>query len=728
MARISKRYTDDFAAKKKNVENWQQYFWDNIQRFHAMTRSVAKTQLTQIDRSILKAQQKPDIEFNMQEASVTRALAECALYEPDPAVRAAPGMLVEQFTPQLLQTMKVIEAHLRAIFSDSMNDSLPYQVFSDLFYGGFSVIRVFREWASSMSFEQNIHIERAFSPTLCFFDPLARKSHKGDGRFAGSQYAMSAQEFTDVYGSKNIGGMKFIRSQSAVGDLNWSYKSQSEDIVIVADYAEKRWKEEKIVKLSNGQSMTDKKYQKFLEEWNAKETLELPPQPTGRTRKADISTIHNFVICETGILDHEETDLEYFETVFVDGNSKMIFENDQESQFTKPLCLHSQGVQKLMTFTGQSLANEIENRVQSKYMSPIAAINPDYDEAWKNPQKADMLLYNHVDPQNPSTPLPPPQIINQPPIPMELLNTIRLCEEMSNMILGTFSPGSDLKRADESGIAVARLSMLSNQSIMPYVIGYINSVNHIGKMIIDLIPKTYQSPRSLPVMSAEGQREYIAINSPSGISMDYDPTFLEVVIDARTSFALQKEISLNAVTRLMSASEGFAAFINQQGLMTLIDNLDIRGLEQLKVAAQQYVEQQQQQQQQAQEQQQAQQQQQEQMQALSAQMAQNKAQFEIQNDQLRLMAAKLELVGKEKEISAPTANEVKVMQIKSDEQIKAGQLALNEKIADDNFVQIIANVQNDKLANQLQTEKVDAENTRTAVESAVRIAEHLKGK
>lgn len=68
------------------------------------------------------------------------------------------------------------------------------------------------------------------------------------------------------------------------------------------------------------------------------------------------------------------------------------------------------------------------------------------------------------------------------------------------------------------------------------------------------------------------------------------------------------------------------------------------------------------------------------------------------------------------------------MQIQSDEQIKAGQLALNEKIADDNFVKTIAQVQNDQLDNQLKYERLDAENARTTVESAVKIAEHLKGK
>ena len=81
-------------------------------------------------------------------------------------------------------------------------------------------------------------MERAFDPTLCVFDPLARDSHKGDGRFCGEQ-AMTRKEFEDEFGSKITENMKFTRSLS---EFDWSFQNEQEEIVLVCDYYEKQCK------------------------------------------------------------------------------------------------------------------------------------------------------------------------------------------------------------------------------------------------------------------------------------------------------------------------------------------------------------------------------------------------------------------------------------------------------------------------------------------------------
>ena len=113
---------------KFNIEQSSQYFKDNNARYNYFLNFVFNTSLTSQDKTKLNTLQKPTIEFNILEALVSRLRGEFAKQEPGVVVRAADGVPVERLTPEFLQTMDVIEAHIREIFFDASNDSLEYKV------------------------------------------------------------------------------------------------------------------------------------------------------------------------------------------------------------------------------------------------------------------------------------------------------------------------------------------------------------------------------------------------------------------------------------------------------------------------------------------------------------------------------------------------------------------------------------------------------------------------
>ncbi len=82
--------------------------------------------------------------------------------------------------------------------------------------------------------------------------------------------------------------------------------------------------------------------------------------------------------------------------------------------------------------------------------------------------------------------------------------------------------------------------------------------------------------------------------------MNYDAMSLDVKVEAGVNFAVQKQISLETIIQLMQTSESFAAFINTKGLGILLDNIDIRGIEGLRQAASEFMQETEQKQQQAQ--------------------------------------------------------------------------------------------------------------------------------
>jgi hypothetical protein len=708
---LAKTHTDRLRELKKKVEESQEYFRENVRRFEKFMRFVFKSSLSDDEASTLADLGKPTIEFNILEAFISRLRGEFAKQAPNLTVRAADGVPISMLTREFIETIDVIESHLRAVFFDGANDMLDYNTYSDLLAGGFSVSRVSTEYVNEKSFEQNIVVERVFDPTLTFFDPLARKSHKGDGKYCGEIYPMTKDRFEDEFGENASKEMTFTRS---LGNFDWSFLNDREKIVLVADYYEKKTRKETIIKLTNGHSVTKKEYEKFIKQWEEDGNIEQPPLPL-QERKTLIEYICRYRFCETGILDYVETDYKYLPLVFIDGNSVVMKEGGTYTQMTRPFVYHAEGVQRLKNFAGQTLACELENTVSHKFIAAIESIPNDYKEAWQNIQKPDTLLYNHFyDPQNPNVTLPPPREVMRTPIPPEISSTFSATDQMTQNILGSYDNSQGVNQAQMSGIAFARSAIQSNNSSMPYIVGFIKGLNRIAQIIVDLIPKYYRTPRSLPILLPNGKRSYKEINKKGAIYMNFDPNSLQVKVEAGVNFAMQKEIALQTIIAMTQANQGFAQFFNEEGLPTLLENIDIRGIDQLKAKAEEWMKKQKQQQ--AQQMQMAQQQQQQEM-----QQAQQQAQLQAQQQQMQMAAMK-------KELQSPSQTEVEQMYIQQKSQTDAASIAIKARDSETKFLETLNKIQNADMQLELDAAKLVAENERSAVDAVLQVSEHISKK
>ncbi len=264
------------------------------------------------------------------------------------------------------------------------------------------------------------------------------------------------------------------------------------------------------------------------------------------------------------LLDVLETDFKYLPLVFVDGNSVNIKDGGSYTQMTRPYVYHAMGIQRLKNLAGQSLGNELENTIQHKFVVALESIPSDYQTAYQNVQKADTLIYNHfLDTNNPTVTLPPPREIVRTPIPPQIMEAFRTSDEMTQVILGSYDGAAGQNNGQMSGIAFARSAMQSNTASLPFMCGLYKAFDRVGNIVVDLIPKYYRTPRSLPVLLPDGKREYFEINKKGSLYMNYDPNSLQVKVEMGVNFAMQKEIALQTIIALSQASPTFAQFFNQ---------------------------------------------------------------------------------------------------------------------------------------------------------------------
>lgn len=608
----------DLASIKKDIESAWNYFSRNYKRYNHFYKFVFETSLSQEQREILRKLGKPDIEFNICEAYISRLRGEFSKQEPSIDVHPAEGMRLGRIDDNYLKLVEVIQAHLNEIFFECNNDEFTYDIYSDTLAGGFSVAEVSTDYVSERSFLQKICIEKVKYPTLCGFDPLAKESHKGDGRYCFKLFPMTKEEFEIEYGKDKAKHFNFTRS---VESFNWSYINNDQEIVLLADYYCKVQEKVTLVRLANDEELTLAEYnQKYIRDWDS---IEQAPVILEK-RKSTKTRIDRYRICQEEVLSHDETFYPMLPLIFIDGNSVMIqnTEGGQLEQLTRPYIYHAEGIQELHNYAGQAVGQELLTMPQQRFMIPVEGIPKQYEKVYQQPQLPAFMPYNQVDPKNPQNRLDPPQVIARPPSPPIIWDTFVQTPQLSQGILGTYDAILGINGQEISGKAIQQGAMQSNASAIPYLMGYIKGIERCAQVIIHLLPLIYVTPRSIPIRLPNGKRDFQIINKPypkedkqakllaqaqeAGMSLgnelpeeknqeqeefepaimfNYNPHDLNVRITPGVNSQVQKQLAMEQLTSLMQASPVFAEFMNRQGLPVLIENLEIQGVEGLKQMA-----------------------------------------------------------------------------------------------------------------------------------------------
>jgi len=703
----------DLASIKCDIEESYEYFKKNYDRFNDFYRFVCVSTLSQSELDKLKALGKPPLTFNITEAFVSRQRAEFMGQEPAITIRVAPGLNPTQLKPDFYAMMDLLEAHMRESLNNPKNDQTAYQLYSDLLIGGFSAAEVFPEYCSDMSIEQELTFKRSYNPCMVGFDPLAQESHKGDGEYCFKVYPMLLSDFKRRFNAKNIKGMVFSNN---LDKFNWAYENGSKRLVLVADYYRKTYKDTKIYKLADGQTLTKAQYATFIEKWLMSGNPAVPPAIVDE-RKTRIVSIDRWVVCQNEMLEHTQTDFRLLPLVFVDGNSVKIQTSASAAyeQWTRSYVYNVRSTQKLKDFAGQTMAAEIENMMMSKLLAPLEGIpdDEDYKDGYRNFQQANVIVYNAFKSDNPEIPVQPPREIQRTQTPQVVLDAFHGADALMQMILGSYDlqPGI---QSDVSGESIKQGSLHTSQGAQPYLMGYIRGLNRVAEIMLDLIPKYYKTTRTIPIRTPDGKRDYIVINNPDdpqSVMMDYDPHSLEVVVEAGPNIGTQRQMALEQLTTAAKVLPSFAQFLDQEGGEIIIDNMDLKGGERLKAMYGTFMQNMKGQTQQ------------------KSQMAQQMMQLEMQEKQADIMstttkaqAEKAKVDNQESQFIADYLQDEQ--QHMRDFKAKAAEIAIKNKVADADLLMAKVALDNEQVNQLLQAEKIDAEKARTSVDLAIELSKH----
>lgn len=698
---------------KTNIENAYQGFEDNYETYTRWRNFIFVDTLSDGSKSVNNQIQRPNVQFNIIEAYLSRLVGEVSKNEPCPQISSSDDYVPEdeQQAQIQVQQIELLEGYARHLLQEANKSGLQTFMLRDTFSGGMTSVKIMTDYISSTSMLQDLKIMQTYDQTLVGFDLLATKPDKSDGDFCFEITPMRFEDFKREFPSVDSSDMRFSSGflpmksgQGHLGPFNWSYKVGNDKIILVCDYYEKIKTKETLVQLTNKKTMLKKDMKEYLTKWDkGGEFYPMQAPSIALKRKTETAKIVRHRLIQNKIIKTEQTDFINLPIKYIDGNS-IVTKDDRTGschQMTRPFFYNAEGAQRLKNFSLQCLCDELENMRPAQIIASLESIPEQYIDAYREPKNTTTLVYYQFKDGNPQVPLNPPVIAERSPIPPAILEASVMADTLIQNILGASNVSNvPMTDAEMSGKAIQEVLAAGVSTARPYVSNYCIGLQSVLQDIIDLMPKYHATERSLPIITRDGKRSAVMINTQGGIAMDYEPGAFKVKVEMASSFGVQQSKALQQVTALAHAIPRFGEFINDACLDLVTGSLEIRDKEEYQRRASMWLQEQQKLKQMAMQQAQ----QQPNMEQMAMQVAQQQVQAEHQVGMARVSQA-------QQATDAKTALELQKIELEREK--------LRVEVA-----KIISEMRVDEQKLGIEQQKADDDRITTVLDAAIKTSEH----
>ena len=464
-----------------------------------------------------------------------------------------------------IETADILQGLCRHI-EDRSDASAAYDTAVDCAVrGGFGFIRILTEYAHDATFEQEICIERVRNPLAVVVDPDFRKADGSDIKYAFIVDEIPEDEFERLYPDAKKG------TDFDVGDLGWEAK---EGHRIIAEYFEVVVKPQKLHLLADGTSVPDDEYQLALDEGL------LPPQIV-ETRDIDTNVVMWSKVHGKGYIEEPREWMgKYIPIALVIGNEVDI---DGKVSY-KGLCSAAKDAQRLYNYSRSAFAERVALAPKSPYIAAFGQIenHPEWEDA--NSTNYSTLTYDPVSVDG--TVIGAPQRQPASDIPAGFAQDMQLSEHDIQASLGMYAASLGQASNEKSGKAIMARQREGDTSTYHFHDNLARTIRHIGRILVDLIPKVYDSKRVIRVIGEDGTTQMADINPmapQANIKMGAKSVYnlnigtYDVSVTAGASYTTRRVEAAEAMMQMTQANPQLFGLIGD----LMVKNMDWPGADEI---------------------------------------------------------------------------------------------------------------------------------------------------
>lgn len=424
---------------------------------------------------------------------------------------------------------------------------------------GFDAWMIVNDWADVDAFEQDIMIKPIPDAINRVWTECTIEAERENARWGFVCTVMEDEDYYEEF-PKGLG-------KSLPSGLDESYKESDNDDIIVADFYYIKTQSRMIHLLTDGRVVLDEQYQPVAAD------LALRGVTVEKSRERKIPVCYVRKMDGDGWLSDERiTPFAYVPIVPVYGNYDVL--DNKKIYFGE--------VERLMD--PQRVYNYARSReIEEGALAPRRKIMMTKEQASGHEQQLSTLntnadpvqFYEHVNGQS------PPYEMGGPQINPMLAQTAQQAALDLQEISGAFNANIGKPISGHSGVAYELLQNKSDTGKSHYMLSLKRAIAHSGKIIIDAIPKVYDTAsRQTRLMNEDGSIEFAKINDetqPGQVMRDLSQGHYDVEVVTGPSFKNRRTEGLNAMLELMRIDPS----VLEDGRDILIRSMDAPYVDQL---------------------------------------------------------------------------------------------------------------------------------------------------
>jgi hypothetical protein len=443
-----------------------------------------------------------------------------------------------------LKVAQVIEGITRHIEVNSNADTAYDTAFDYAVRMGWGYWRVVTNYTAENSFDQDIYIEPVDDPFSVYFDPNSVAPDGSDAERCLITSVVAKHVFREMYPGADD-GVGFLPRATGDSTAEWVTK---EDIRIAEYFYIVREKHD-LVLLSDGtKDWADKLPPK--EVLDDAGIIEVDRRPSFRKK------VKWCKMTAMQILEEKEWAGKYIPIVPCYG-AQVVIEGKRKKY---GLVRFAKDPQRMFNFWRTATTESIALAPKAKWLMAEGQ-DEGHENEWAlaNIKSSPVLRYKQRDIDG--QPAPVPQRLQPEPPPVGIMSAATEISNDLQTVLGIFDPSQQMP-GNMSGKALMGQQQQVDLSNFHFYDNMTRSIKQTGKIILDLIPKIYDTQRVLRIIGVDGKPDMTTINELQATGEVLNNVTVgeyDVVMDTGPGYNSKRQEAVEAMMPLMAQNEIFQA-------------------------------------------------------------------------------------------------------------------------------------------------------------------------
>lgn len=464
-----------------------------------------------------------------------------------------------------IATAEILAGIVKHIESRSNADAAYDTALDSSATGGFGYFTVGTEYTGEESFDQDIKIKRKRNPLSVLIDPNSTEADASD-----MKWAFEIEDFDkDVFEEKFPG--KIPENWEALECADWYGEK-----VRVVRYWEVKEEERTLYLMTDNTVISMARYTE-LKDAGVEIDLLVKDKRNIPIRKV----FHSLCSGKEYLEEPVEWLGKYIPICVVWGNEIDIEGKVTHSGIIRP----AKDAQRLYNYSRSAFAERVALTPKAPWLAAEGQTE-DYEDEWNTANTVNHSVLRYKPISLNGQPVNPPSRINPSDVPMGFQQDMQISEHDIQGAIGMYAASLGAPSNERSGKAIMARQREGDTGTFHYHDNLNRAIRHCGRIIVDLIPKIYDSNRVVRIMGYDGTTSEASINptiptasQKQGLQMMYNLSVgtYDVTITSGPSYnTLRQEATESMVTMIQAHPE----LMNVIGDL-MVKNMDWPGAEEI---------------------------------------------------------------------------------------------------------------------------------------------------